>query len=83
MSTKLTLTINQSIIDKAKSYAKEKNRSLSDIIENYLKIITQEPKVPSKSSHHPIVSGLMGSFKTDQLLDYDKILQDRREKKLL
>ena len=37
MNTKLTLTIEQEIINKAKKFAKENNRSLSDIIENYLK----------------------------------------------
>jgi len=42
MNTKLTLTIEREIIDRAKSYAKEKNRSLSDIIENYLKLLTKE-----------------------------------------
>ena len=34
MTTKLTLTIEQHIIEKAKVYAKSKGRSLSDIIEN-------------------------------------------------
>ena len=38
MNTKLTLTIEKEIIERAKDYAKEKNRSLSDIIENYLKL---------------------------------------------
>lgn len=44
MNTKLTLTIEQEIIKKAKVYAEEKNRSLSDIIENYLKILTKEER---------------------------------------
>ena len=42
MITKLTLTIEKSVIEKAKKYAKEKERSLSDIIENYLKAITED-----------------------------------------
>ena len=42
MNTKLILTIDQEIIEKAKQYAKGKNRSLSDIIENYLKTLTKE-----------------------------------------
>ena len=45
MNTKLTLTIEQKIIQRAKKYAKDKNRSLSDIIENYLKILTKEEKL--------------------------------------
>ena len=40
MNTKLTLTIEQSVIEKAKKYAKNKERSLSDLIENYLKSLT-------------------------------------------
>ena len=44
MNTKLTLTIEQEIIERAKLYAKSKNRSLSDIIENYLKILTKKKK---------------------------------------
>ena len=44
MNTKLTLTIEQSIIEKAKKYASGKGRSLSDIIENYLKIIGSPAK---------------------------------------
>ncbi|WP_335966975.1 DUF6364 family protein [Galbibacter sp. PAP.153] len=42
MNTKLTLTIEKEIIERAKNYAKEKNRSLSDIIENYLKMLTEK-----------------------------------------
>ncbi len=39
MNTKLTLTIEKTLIAKAKQYAKGKGRSLSDIVENYLKVI--------------------------------------------
>ena len=42
MTTKLTLTLEQHIIVKAKEYAKKKGRSLSDIIENYLKVVVTE-----------------------------------------
>ncbi len=65
MNTKLTLTIEQSTIEKAKSYAKEKGRSLSDIIENYLKAITTEKRVVEDIS--PLVSSLRGSFKAPEL----------------
>ena len=45
MNTKLTLTIEDSVIEKAKKYAKTKENSLSNIIENYLKaLVKQEPK---------------------------------------
>ena len=72
MNTKLTLTIEQSIIEKAKSFAKDKGRSLSDIIENYLKIITQENST-KETEITPLVQSLQGSFKAPENFDYNKI----------
>jgi len=68
MNTKLTLTIDQSIIERAKSYAKEKGNSLSEIIENYLKTITMEQKPIEEIS--PITKSLKGSFKAPIDFDY-------------
>jgi hypothetical protein len=42
MQTKLTLTIDKKIIEKAKEFASQSNRSLSDIIETYLERITDK-----------------------------------------
>ncbi|MDA8693054.1 DUF6364 family protein [Saprospiraceae bacterium] len=42
MNTKLTLSLNKSIIEKAKLYAKGHNQSLSQFIESYLEKITSE-----------------------------------------
>ena len=40
METKLTLKLNQQVIERAKKYASEKQISLSKMIENYLKALT-------------------------------------------
>jgi len=42
MVTKLTLTVEGAVIEKAKNYARKTGRSLSDIIESYLERLTQE-----------------------------------------
>ncbi len=42
MTTKLTLSLNKSVIERAKKYAKQSNQSLSQIIESYLDKITSE-----------------------------------------
>ena len=63
MNTKLTLTIERDIIERAKNYAKDKNRSLSDIIENYLKILTDKEKQDKNQKLNPVVESLKGSFK--------------------
>lgn len=84
MNTKLTLTLEQEIIKKAKEYAKDKNRSLSDIIENYLKMLTKEEQKEKGKPLNPIVKSLKGSFKMPKKdMDYKKELRDRLEKKYL
>lgn len=81
MSTKLTLTIEKEVIEKAKQYARGENRSLSDIIENYLKILTTEERKQNQKSFKPIVKSLKGSFKTSKKMDYKKELEKRLEEK--
>ncbi len=84
MNTKLTLTIEEEIIKKAKQYAKGKNRSLSDIIENYLKILTNEEKKEKAVKLNPVVRSLKGSFKLrEKDMDYKKELRNRVMKKYL
>jgi replicative DNA helicase len=83
MNTKLTLTIEQEIIERAKNYAKEKNRSLSDIIENYLKILTKEEQKQERKKLSPVVKSLKGSFKMPKNMDYKKELKNRLEEKYL
>jgi hypothetical protein len=82
MNTKLTLTIEQSVIEKAKKYANDKGRSLSSIIENYLKVITNEEDV-SDIKLTPIVKSLKGSFKAPRNLNYKKELAKRLSEKYL
>ncbi len=83
MNTKLTLTIEQEIIERAKNYAKDKNRSLSDIIENYLKMLTTDDNKQEVEAINPIVKSLKGSFKMPKDMDYDTELGKRLEEKYL
>ena len=73
MNSKLTLTIEETTIAKAKKYANNKGRSLSDIIENYLKAITKEDNT-EVFELTPIVKSLKGSFKAPKNFDYKKEL---------
>ena len=82
MNTKLTLTIEQAIIEKAKFYAKEKGRSLSDIIENYLKVLTSED-AKENVEITPFVESLQGSFKVPNDFDYKEELRKSLSKKYL
>lgn len=83
MNTKLTLTIEKDVIDQAKKYAREKNRSLSDIIENYLKTLTERKEKRPENELNPLVKSLKGSFKMPENFDYREELQKRLEQKYL
>jgi len=82
MNTKLTLTIEQTIIEKAKKYANGKGRSLSDIVENYLRAITKEDNIESYDLT-PIVKSLKGTFKAPKNIDYKKELSKGLTEKYL
>ncbi|MDN3581453.1 DUF6364 family protein [Mucilaginibacter flavus] len=79
MTTKLTLTIDDSVINAAKKYARKKGNSLSDIVENYLKSITTVEEAPVTLS--PKVKKLMGVIKLPDDFDYKKELGNALSKK--
>jgi formiminotetrahydrofolate cyclodeaminase len=80
MVTKLTLTVEKSIIERAKSYAKNTGRSLSELIENYLDTITQESGEERLS---PKLNKIVGSVKLPKNFDQDKELRAYFESKHL
>lgn len=82
MSTKLTLTIDESIIQQAKKYAKIKENSLSNIIENYLKMLVKE-NPNSETEFTPIVKSLKSSFTAESDFDYKKELTKKLSDKYL
>jgi hypothetical protein len=83
VKTKLTLTIDRNIIIKAMGYARQKGRSLSELVENYFKTIVQKSDPASKVELTPAVKSLMGSFKAPKVFDYDykKILKKKKTEK--
>ncbi|WP_436416592.1 DUF6364 family protein [Petrimonas sp.] len=84
MTTKLTLTMDKSVIERAKKYAKREERSLSNLVENYLKALTYEKKDKKEDEElSPIVKSLKGSFKAPKDFDYKKELMKRLEEKYL
>ena len=72
MTTKLTLTIDDSVIAMAKNYAKQTGKSLSDIVENYLMSLTSKEKKEEEIS--PRIMNLVGAVKLPKDFDYKKEL---------
>jgi hypothetical protein len=78
MNTKLTLNIDQNVIEEAKFYAKNNSVSLSKLIENYLLSLTKKNTEKTKVS--PLVESLTGVISLDTN-DYKKEYSDYLSKK--
>ena len=78
MDSKLTLSLDSSVISQAKKYAKSQNVSLSKLIEMYLKYVTKEDVEKIKIS--PIVKELTGVI-TLECTDYKKDYSNYLSKK--
>ena len=74
MNTKLTLSIEEQVIEQAKEYAKLQGRSLSNIVEEYLKSVARNKRTKRKTKFHPLVEELCGSVKIAANKSYDEIL---------
>lgn len=74
MTTKLTLTIEEQVIKSAKKYAQKRGRSLSKLVENYLKSISS--KETDKKELSPKVARLMGIINLPDDYDYKKDLEN-------
>jgi hypothetical protein len=61
MNTKLTLRLDENVIERAKEYAQSQQISLSKLVENYLDSLTSKSPKPSYDIEiTPLVKSLMG-----------------------
>lgn len=79
MTTKLTLTIDDSVIATAKEFAKNNGKSLSQIVENYLVTLTAPDKMQEEIS--PRILKLMGAIELPEDFEYKKSFTEALSKK--
>ncbi|MBB4120070.1 hypothetical protein GGR32_002382 [Mesonia hippocampi] len=75
MDTKLTLKLNQDVIEKAKAYAANRKMSLSRIVEVYLQSLTSE-KETAEFEISPFVKSISTGIEIPTDLDYKKEYAD-------
>ena len=77
MNSKLTLKLNQQVIEKAKRFASSNRISLSKLIENYLLSLTKEEEYANTPT--PLVKSLSGIIKevTEERKGYTDFLIDK------
>ncbi|TDG35455.1 hypothetical protein EZJ43_12555 [Pedobacter changchengzhani] len=85
MNTKLTLTIDESVIKQAKDYAAKQGRSLSAVVENYLKAVSKKEEIVKKEQElSPMLKSILKDLPKVTLpadYDYKKELEKMREEK--
>lgn len=80
MTTKLTLSVNHSVIQRAKAYAKSTGRSLSEIVEQHLDHISRTDE-PHKLSAD--LQRIVGAVQLPSDFDEEFALREALEKKHL
>jgi hypothetical protein len=80
MVTKLTLTVEKTVVERAKIYAQKKGSNLSELIENYLNSITKESQDNELS---PKLKKIVGSVNLPEDFDEKAELRSAIENKYL
>ncbi len=83
MNKKLTLSINKSVINSAKSYAKQQGRSLSSVVEEYLKSLSSERINQEQIAKDHLIEELWGSVKNRTSLSEGELLESALMEKYL
>lgn len=78
MQTKLTLRLEDELINKAKDLARQRGKSLSKLVAEYFKYITTK-ELGSETDLPPIVKSLFGSLADSNIdeADYKKYLESK------
>ena len=78
MQTKLTLRLDDELINRAKSYAKKNGKSVSQIVAAYFSLLDAEPQKET-SEFTPLVRSLKGSLRGAKVgkEDYHKYLEEK------
>jgi len=69
--SKLTLSVDESVIERAKRYAKRRGSSVSQLVEEYLDFLSKPPKSPAET---PILRALRGTLKHADIDQYKRYL---------
>ena len=78
MQTKLTLRLDDELINRAKSYAKKRGKSVSQIVAGYFSVLDAELEREA-SEFTPLVRSLKGSLKGAKVdkKDYQEYLEEK------
>ena len=84
MNTKLTLSLEKEVIEKAKIYAKGTGRSLSEMVENYFRSLISPPENNTTKEEKEALERLKkitGIVKLPDDFDFEKVKEEYHREK--
>jgi hypothetical protein len=75
MLTKLTLSVDERVIVRAKRYARAQGTSVSKLVERLLDVAAAAPE--SAGAATPVLARLRGSLKGESLANYHRYLEHK------
>jgi uncharacterized protein DUF6364 len=73
---KLTLSVNEEVVEGAKRYAEQRGTSVSRLVEEYLAVVSRSAAVPDEPPILARVRGLLKGSRLDER-DYRRHLRER------
>lgn len=73
--SKLTLSVDEAVVARAKRYAKERGTSVSKMVESYLSAVGGDPQPIHKNT--PVLHALRGILKKADIKDYKRYLENK------
>jgi len=83
LDTILTLNIAQNVVDNAEIYAKYAQKSVSQLVEEYLLSISSEKAIDNNKPLGPITKQLAGIIKLEKNINHKELLADTLMEKYL
>ncbi|HCC38280.1 MAG TPA: hypothetical protein DEQ14_12130 [Treponema sp.] len=83
MDTILTLNIDQDVVENAENYAKYAKKSVSQLVEEYLLLISSKNKADDNDPLGPLTRQLTGIIKLDKNVNDKELLSDALAEKYL
>jgi len=74
---KLTLTVDERVVERAKRYAQIRGTSVSRLVETYLDLVGRAPAVAGERQGRtpPVLARLRGSLRRGSVADYRRHLE--------
>lgn len=70
--TKLTLSVDEHVVERAKAYASTRGTSVSSLVQTLLDLVASPPRTARRA---PVLSKLRGSLRRGTVADYRKHLE--------